>query len=63
MAETPTTAAMDAIAGVAFILGIPGAILLTIFLGMWWVFLPVGAVVVVAGSVSDAAKKRAQSGS
>ncbi|MFC0110420.1 DUF1707 SHOCT-like domain-containing protein [Kibdelosporangium aridum] len=57
--ETPTTAALDAIAGVAFIIGIPAAILLTIFLGMWWLFIPVGAVLVIAGSASDAAKKRA----
>jgi hypothetical protein len=59
--ETPTTATMEAVAGLAFVIGIPGAILLTIFLGMWWVFIPVGVVLVIAGSISDAAKKRAQS--
>ncbi|CAM3971468.1 DUF1707 domain-containing protein [Kibdelosporangium persicum] len=59
-AETPATAALDAVAGLAFMLGIPGAILLTIFLGMWWVFIPVAAVLVIAGSLSDAAKKRSQ---
>ncbi|MCE7003456.1 DUF1707 domain-containing protein [Kibdelosporangium philippinense] len=59
--ETPATAALDAIAEVAFVVGIPAAILLTIFLGMWWLFIPVGAVLVIAGSASDAAKKRAES--
>jgi hypothetical protein len=59
--ETPTTAALDAIAGLAFVIGIPAAILLTIFLGMWWVFIPVGLVLAIAGSISDAHKKRAQS--
>ena len=59
--ETPATAALDAVAGLAFVIGIPGATLLTIFLGLWWVFIPVVAVLVIAGSLSDAAKKRAQS--
>lgn len=55
--ETPASKALEALAGVAFLIGIPGAILLTIFAGLWWLFIPVGVVVIVAGSAADAAKK------
>src|ERR1043165_9779390 len=41
LVETPASIARDVVAVVALFLGLPGAILLTIFLGMWWVFLPV----------------------
>jgi hypothetical protein len=54
---TRASAALEAVAGVSFVLGIPGAILLTIFLGAWWVFIPVVVLVVIAGAASDAAKR------
>jgi uncharacterized protein DUF1707 len=57
LVETPASKALEALAGVAFLIGIPGAILLTIFAGLWWLFIPVGVVVIVAGSAADAAKK------
>lgn len=57
LVQTPTSTAFEVVAGLSFVLGIPGAILLTIFLGAWWVFIPVGVVLIVAGAISDATKK------
>ena len=57
LVETPASKAFEVVAGMAFIIGLPAAILLTIFLGQWWVFIPVGVVLMVAGGVSEAAKK------
>lgn len=55
--ETPASAAFGAVAGISFVLGIPAATILTIFLGLWWVFIPVGVVLIVAGACADATKK------
>lgn len=60
LVETPASKALEVVAGMAFLLGIPAAILLTIFLGQWWVFIPVGVVLMVAGSASEAAKKQSR---
>ena len=57
LAETPASKALEMVAGFAFLFGIPTAILLTIFLGQWWLFIPVGFVIMVAGGTSDAMKK------
>jgi hypothetical protein len=58
LAKPPAAAALEAVAGITFVFGIPGAILLTIFLGQWWVFVPVGIVFLVAAATADALKKR-----
>jgi hypothetical protein len=58
LVETPASNALEVIAGMAFIFGVPAAILLTIFLGQWWVFIPVGVVLFVAGGLSEAAKQQ-----
>jgi hypothetical protein len=55
--ETPASEAMGVVAGLGVVVGIPGAILLTIFLGMWWMFIPVVAFVMVAGGLSEHFKK------
>jgi hypothetical protein len=57
--DTPASSAFGAVAGLSVLLGIPGAILLTIFAGAWWVFIPVGLLIVIAGSISDSLKKPA----
>lgn len=57
LVETPASKALEMVAGFAFLFGIPTAILLTIFLGQWWIFIPVGFVIMVAGGTSDAMKK------
>jgi hypothetical protein len=57
LVHTKSSEALEVVAGLTFILGIPGAILLTIFLGIWWVFIPVGVVLIVAGSLSESLKK------
>lgn len=57
LAETPASSALEVVAGLSLLLGIPGAILLTVFAGLWWVFIPVGVVLIVAGGASEAAKK------
>jgi len=49
-------AAAEAVTGLALMIGLPAAILLTIFAGLWWPFIPVAAVVVIGGSVADALK-------
>jgi hypothetical protein len=58
LAATPLSSAMEVVAGTTFIFGIPGAIILTIAYGMWWLFIPVVAVTIVAGALSEAFKKR-----
>lgn len=55
--ETPASAALEVVAGLGFIIGLPAAILLTIFAGMWWLFIPVGMIIIGAGAASEAAKK------
>ncbi|MGB3437165.1 MAG: DUF1707 domain-containing protein [Actinophytocola sp.] len=55
--ETPASKALEVVAGMAFLFGIPAAILLTVLAGQWWVFIPVGVVLMVAGAASEAAKK------
>jgi hypothetical protein len=57
LTETRASAAFEVVAGMMLIFGMPGAILLTIFLGLWWMFIPVTIVLVVAGALSDAMKK------
>lgn len=57
--ETRASSAFEVVAGLSLAFGIPGAILLTIFLGAWWVFIPVGMVIIVAGGLSEATKKPA----
>lgn len=57
LVETSAGNALEVVAGLSLILGIPGAILLTVFVGWWWVFIPVGVVLIVAGAASEAAKK------
>lgn len=57
LVETPASKAMDTLAGTALVFGIPAAILLTIFLGQWWVFIPVSLVFFVSAAVSDTIKR------
>jgi hypothetical protein len=57
LVETPASKALEMVAGLAVLLGVPTAVLLTIFLGQWWVFIPVGVVLFVAGGLSEAAKQ------
>jgi hypothetical protein len=56
--ETPASRALEVVAGLAFLFGIPTAILLTVFLGLWWVFIPVGVVLIVSAGLSEAAKEK-----
>jgi hypothetical protein len=60
LVATPASTALEMVAGVAFVFGIPMAILLTIFLGQWWVFIPVVFIIMVAGGTSDSMKKPRQ---
>ncbi|WP_186763423.1 DUF1707 SHOCT-like domain-containing protein [Lentzea tibetensis] len=57
LVETPLSSALEAVGGLTLLVGIPGAILLTIFQGMWWLFIPVGLVLIVSLGWSEAAKK------
>jgi hypothetical protein len=62
LVETGGSKALECVAGLTFFFGIPGAILLTIFAGAWWVFIPVVFVVMVAGGAADEIKKKATEG-
>lgn len=57
LAATPGSEAMETIAGLTLLLGLPAAILLTILAGMWWLFFPVTGVFVVTAAMSEALKK------
>jgi hypothetical protein len=57
LVETPASKTLEVVAGMSLILGVPAAILLTVFLGLWWVFIPVGVVLIVAGAGAENAKK------
>jgi hypothetical protein len=57
LVATPASKALEFVAGMAFIVGIPSAILLTTLAGLWWVFIPVGVVLFVAAGLGEAAKK------
>jgi hypothetical protein len=59
LVETGSSKALEAVAGLTLFFGIPGAILLTIFAGAWWVFIPVVFVVMVAGGCAEEIKKKA----
>jgi hypothetical protein len=54
---TPAGKAMEAVAGLTIVLGIPSAIVLTILAGLWWLFFPVVGVFLVAAAVAEALKK------
>lgn len=58
LVETPASKALEIVAGIAFGVGIPAAILMTVFLGAWWLFIPVGLVIMVAGGTADSLKKK-----
>jgi hypothetical protein len=58
LVETPASKALEAVAGLTLVFGIPGAILLTVFAGAWWVFIPVVFVFMVAAASIDGAKKK-----
>jgi hypothetical protein len=52
---------MEVLVGLTFMYGIPGALVLTIWQGMWWTFLPVIAIIALAGELSRALKKPVRS--
>jgi len=57
LVETPASKVLEIIAGLAGAIGVPMAILLTVFAGQWWIFIPVGVVLIVAGGTADSMKK------
>jgi hypothetical protein len=58
--ETPLSSALSTIAGATFLLGTPYATLLAVKLSMWWAFLPVIVVAILAGGLAEAFKKPSQ---
>ncbi|PPK69765.1 DUF1707 domain-containing protein [Actinokineospora auranticolor] len=59
LVATPASEALDTLAGLLFVLGLPGAILLTIYLGMWWTIVGVVVGAITAGAIAEAVKKPA----
>lgn len=57
LVHTPKSRMYDTLANACLYVGMPAAILLTIFLGMWWLFIPVGFGLFGFASAADAAKK------
>lgn len=57
LTATPASKGMETIAGLTLVLGIPAAVLLTVFLGMWWLFFPVVGVFMVAVAMAEAFKQ------
>lgn len=55
--ETPASKALETVAGLCFFPGVPAAILLTVFLSAWWVFIPLAVVMFGAAAASEACKK------
>lgn len=58
LVDTPASKALEVVAGVVLFVGVPSAILLTVFLGLWWVFIPVGVLLFGAAGMSEEAKKQ-----
>jgi hypothetical protein len=58
LVKTPASSVFEVLAGMCVVAGIPAAILLTVFLGAWWMFIAVPAGVILFGSLSDALKKK-----
>ncbi|SRR6266545_6375135 len=56
--KTPASSVFEALAGICAVAGFPAAILLTIFLGAWWMFIAVPAGLIIFGTLSDALKKK-----
>jgi hypothetical protein len=59
LVETPASKALGIFAGMCLLIGFPVAIVLTVTLGAWWVFIPVAMTVMIAGGMSDSLKKPA----
>jgi hypothetical protein len=57
-AQPPLQSAMEVVGGLMIILGIPAAVVLTIFLGMWWLFFPVVGAVIVTMAIAESAKRQ-----
>lgn len=57
LVRTRASDAFGAVAGLTFLLGVPGVILLTIFQGGWWLFIPLGIVLFVTIALSEGAKR------
>jgi hypothetical protein len=55
--KTPLESGLEAVAGLTLVLGVPASILLTIFVGMWWLFIPVGVVFIASVASLEAAKQ------
>lgn len=59
LVKTRASDAYGAVAGLTVLLGVPGVILLTIFQGGWWLFIPLGIVLIVTIALSEGAKRPA----
>lgn len=60
LTATPASRFFGTVSGLAAFPGIPGAIVLTVVIGAWWVFLPVVGTLIVAGGISEACKNKPQ---
>ncbi|GLZ38558.1 DUF1707 domain-containing protein [Actinokineospora sp. NBRC 105648] len=58
LVATPRSAAVGMFCALMMVLGIPGAILLTVFLGMWWTIVAAVGLTIVAGAAEEAFKAR-----
>lgn len=57
MVHTPESRRYDALANICLFVGMPTAVLLTVFLGFWWLFIPFGIGLFGFAAAADEAKK------
>jgi len=55
--STPLSSAIETIAGLTFLLGLPAAIALGFILGIWWTFLPVIAMTILLSGFAELFKR------
>lgn len=55
--QTAASAAMEAIVGLCVSVGVPAAIVLTVYYGAWWVFIPLGVLLIGALILGEVFKK------
>jgi hypothetical protein len=58
--ETKVTEACAAVAGIAAMIGLPVTLILGFTLGLWWLFAPVGGLVILGGVLSEVLMKPAE---
>ncbi|WP_424189494.1 DUF1707 SHOCT-like domain-containing protein [Actinokineospora sp. G85] len=57
---TPASEALNLLAGLVLLLGLPGTVVLTVFTGLWWTIVVAVLVTIVAGVLAEGLKRRSR---